>query len=99
MVVANVIKKSRRVSRLELRLNDDELEIIRDSDLGLWRVNQHRGPSNQDVSKELKDLAQFILNKYNRAYDKIIQEQEEKNKEAAKYILIENHERCLNEVA
>ena len=31
MVVANVIKKSRRVSRLELRLNDDELEIIRDS--------------------------------------------------------------------
>ena len=53
------------------------LEIIRDSDLGLWRVNQHRGPSNQDVSKELKDLAQFILHKYNRAYDKIIQEQEE----------------------
>ncbi len=31
MVVANVIKKSRRVSRLELRLNDDELEIIKGS--------------------------------------------------------------------
>ena len=31
MVIANVIKKSRRVSRLELRLKDDELEIIRDS--------------------------------------------------------------------
>ena len=30
MVVANVIKKSRRVSRLELRLNDDELEILRE---------------------------------------------------------------------
>ena len=26
MVVANVVKKSRRVSRLELRLKDDELE-------------------------------------------------------------------------
>ena len=31
MVIANVIKKSRRVSRLELRLNDDELEIIKGS--------------------------------------------------------------------
>ena len=31
MVVANVVKKSRRVSRLELRLKDDELEIIKDS--------------------------------------------------------------------
>lgn len=31
MVIANVVKKSRRVSRLELRLNDDELEIIKGS--------------------------------------------------------------------